>query len=170
MKTTVKKTETNEEIEAILNSKNIFNEDNLLNLDLENLDLNNLEKIVGEISKNVKQKKENKKDSLYKNNPDKGQRQKLRHKRNYYVDNMIFHFNNKNVNEVKNCFNEFKKFYLENYILNDFSESSIMQNNSDNETKIKVRLFLAICKKQLTKKETVKKVSTKKTETNENND
>ena len=45
-------------IDEILNSKNLMNDENLLNLDLENLDTNNFDLLVSQLSKNIKQKKE----------------------------------------------------------------------------------------------------------------
>ena len=69
-------------INEILNSKNLMNDENLLNLDLENLDINNFDLLVSQLSKNIKQKKETSRDKLYKNDVDKKQRQILRKKRN----------------------------------------------------------------------------------------
>jgi hypothetical protein len=153
MKTTTNKTEKNvqtlnNDVEQILNSKNLMNDESLLNLDLESLDDFNLEAILNKVSVNIKQTKESK-DSLYKNNPNKADRQKLRNKRNQFINNVLFNEQQKNVNEVQKNVNEFQIFYTENYILNDYSDLSIMQNNSDSETKIKVKLFLKIIKKYL---------------------
>lgn len=50
------------------------------------------------------------------------------------------------INELKNEINLFNEFYKETYLLNDYSLNSICQNNSDNETKIKTKLFLQIVK------------------------
>jgi hypothetical protein len=151
-KTTAKKVQTenkiNSDVEQILNSKNLMNDESLLNLDLESLDDFNLEAILNKVAPTAKQNKVSK-ESLYKNNPDKKQRQKLRNERNKFINNILFNEHQKNVNEVQKYVNEFQIFYLENYILNDYSELSICQNNSDNETKIKVKLFLKIIKKYI---------------------
>ena len=63
-------------IDEILNSKNLMNDENLLNLDLDNLDTNNFDLLVSQLSKNIKQKKETSRDKIYKNDVDKKQRQK----------------------------------------------------------------------------------------------
>ena len=68
----------NDLMNEILNSKNLMNDENLLNLDLENLDNNNFDLLVNQLSKNIKQKKETSRDKLYKNEVDKKQRQILR--------------------------------------------------------------------------------------------
>lgn len=130
----------------ILNSKNLMNDENLLNLDLENLDNVNFESLIKEVSKNIKQKKENERDKIYKNEVDKKQRQILRKKRNKFIDNVLFFYTQKQNKELENEIKEFEKFYKDTYFLNDYSDNSIMQNNSDNETKIKVKLFLKIVK------------------------
>ena len=150
-KQTAKKEFQNSEIEKnvineILNSKNLMNDENLLNLDLENLDNVNFESLIKEVSKNIKQKKETSKEKLYKIEVDKKQRQILRKKRNKFIDNVLFFYTQKQSKELENEIKEFEKFYKETYILNDYSDNSIMQNNSDNETKIKVKLFLKIVK------------------------
>ena len=136
----------NQTINEILNSKNLMNDENLLNLDLENLDNVNFESLIKEVSKNIKQKKETSKEKLYKIEVDKKQRQILRKKRNKFIDNILFFYTQKQNKELENEIKEFEKFYKETYLLNDYSDNSIMQNNSDNETKIKVKLFLKIVK------------------------
>ena len=146
-----KKESQNSEIEKnvineILNSKNLMNDENLLKLDLENLDNVNFESLIKEVSKNIKQKKETSKEKLYKIEVDKKQRQILRKKRNKFIDNVLFFYTQKQSKELENEIKEFEKFYKETYLLNDYSDNSIMQNNSDNETKIKVKLFLKIVK------------------------
>ena len=135
----------------ILNSKNLMNDENLLNLDLENLDTNNFDLLVNQLSKNIKQKKENNRDIIYKNEADKRQRQILRHKRNIFINNIILFHSTKNETELKKEINLFDKFYKENYLLNDYSINSIMKSNSDNDTKIKVKIFLEIVKKNKSK-------------------
>ena len=147
MSTTAKKSENKKEVkEIIATSKNLFNDENLLNLDLESLDTNNIDLLVNELSKNLKQKKESNKDKMYKIEVDKKQRQILRKQRNKFVDNILFFKSQKNEIELKKEINLFNKFYKETYILNDYSLNSICQNNSDNETKIKVKVFLQIVK------------------------
>lgn len=146
MKTNVKNVK---EVKTIIEtSKNLMNDDNLLNLDLENLDDANLDLLVNELSKNIKQKKETSKDRMYKNEVDKKQRQIIRKKRNKFVDNVLYFQSQKMNNELKNEINLFNEFYKETYLLNDYSLNSICQNNSDNETKIKSKLFLQIIKNQ----------------------
>ena len=86
MKTLSNKTEKKEVKnvkEIISTSKNLMNDENLLNLDLENLDTNNFDLLVNNSSKNIKQKKETSRDKLYKNDVDKKQRQILRKKINF---------------------------------------------------------------------------------------
>lgn len=131
--------------EIIATSKNLMNDENLLNLDLENLDENNINLLVSELSKNLKQKKESN-DKMYKIEVDKKKRQILRKQRNKFVDNVLFFKSQKNNVELKKEIESFNKFYKETYILNDYSLNSICQNNSDNETKIKVKMFLQIVK------------------------
>ena len=77
---------------------------------------------------------------------DKKKRQILRKQRNKFVDNVLFFKSQKNNVELKKEIESFNKFYKETYILNDYSLNSICQNNSDNETKIKVKMFLQIVK------------------------
>ena len=118
----------------------------LLLTDLENLVNVNFESLIKDVSKNIKQKKENERDKIYKNEVDKKERQILRKKRNKFIDNVLFFYTQKQTKELENEIKEFEKFYKETYFLNDYSDNSIMQNNSDNETKIKVKLFLKIVK------------------------
>jgi RNA processing factor Prp31 len=146
MKTNVKNVK---EVKTIIEtSKNLMNDDNLLNLDLDSIDNANLDLLVNELAKNIKQKKETSKDRMYKNEVDKKQRQILRKKRNKFVDNVLFFQSQKMLVELKNEINLFNEFYKEVYLLNDYSLNSICQNNSDNETKIKSKLFLQIIKNQ----------------------
>lgn len=148
MKTILNKTEKKEVKnvkEIIATSKNLINNENLLNLDLDNLDTENINLLVSELSKNLKQKKETN-DKMYKIEVDKKKRQFLRKQRNKFVDNVLFFKSQKNEIELKKEIESFNKFYKETYLLNDYSLNSICQNNSDNETKIKVKLFLQIVK------------------------
>ena len=147
MKTTVKNTEKNElktVKEIVKNSKNLMNDDDLLNLDLTSLDDSNFESLISEISKNVKQKKTEKTERMYKIEVDKKIRNSLRKKRDRFIDNVLFFKNQKMNNELKNEITEFNKFYKETYALNDYSLNSICSNNSDNDTKIKAKVFLQI--------------------------
>jgi hypothetical protein len=147
MKTLAKKSENKKELkEIIATSKNLFNDENLLNLDLESLDTNNIDLLVSELSKNLKQKKESNKDKMYKIEVDKKKRQILRKQRNKFVDNVLFFHSQKNEIELKKEIDLFNTFYKETYLLNDYSLNSICQNNSDNETKIKTKVFLQIVK------------------------
>lgn len=132
--------------ELINTTKNLMNDDNLLNLDLENLDNANFDLLINEVSKNIKQKKETSKDRMYKIEVDKKVRQTLRKKRNKFIDNVLFFQSQKMNKELKNEIDLFNEFYKEIYILNDYSLNSFCQNNSDNETKIKSKLFLQIVK------------------------
>lgn len=152
METKNLKSVKNQNVKNIIEtSKNLLNDGNLLNLDLENLDNANFDLLVNELSKNLKQKKETSKDKMYKIEVDKKQRQILRKKRNKFVDNVLFFQSQKMTNELKNEINLFNEFYKETYLLNDYSLNSICQNNSDNETKIKTKLFLQIVKKHKSK-------------------
>jgi hypothetical protein len=146
MKTNLKNNETKNNVkEVILNSKNLMNDENLLNMNLESLDETNLDLLVSNISKNIKQKT-NSKEKIYKIVVDKKVRQQIRKKRNQFIDNVLFFKSQKNEIELKKEIENFNKFYKETYLLNDYSENSICQNNSDNETKIKVKVFLQIVK------------------------
>lgn len=159
--TTSNKTNKNE-IKEILNSKNLMNDENLLNLDLDSLDSNNLDSLINNVSKNIKQKTVSQKDRLYKIEVNKQKRQQIRKKRDAHINNVLFLYSQKNNVELKKEIDLFDKFYKETYTLNDYSDNSIMQNNSDNETKIKVKIFLKIVKDSKTK--VVKKPTTNKKE------
>lgn len=81
METKNVKSVKNQNVKNIIEtSKNLLNDDNLLNLDLENLDNTNFNLLVNELSKNLKQKKETLKEKMYKIEVDKKQRQILRKK------------------------------------------------------------------------------------------
>ena len=154
MKTLAKKSENKKEVkEIIATSKNLFNDENLLNLDLDSLDSENINLLVNKLSKGLKQKKESNKGNMYKFErldlsveKVKKLRKQKRDIRNKFVDNILFFKSQKNEIELKKEINLFNSFYKETYILTDYSLNSICANNSDNETKIKVKMFLQIVK------------------------
>ena len=111
MNTQTKKTEAKNLVNEILNSKNLMNDENLLNLDLENLDSNNLDLLIKEVSKNTKQKTELKRESLYKISVDKKIRQQIRKKRDSFITNVLFLKSQNNSSELKKELDLFDKFY-----------------------------------------------------------
>ena len=131
------------EKEIAQNKKNLIEQrknevKNAKNSIFENADFSNLENTISKIK--VKESINDKK-LMYKFEKEnlsqkeaKRKRQQLRNKRNRYANNIILYFQQKKETELKKEVSEFKKFYLENYILNDFSILSISSNNRDKET------------------------------------
>jgi hypothetical protein len=78
----------------------------------------------------------------------KGQRirTKIRNKRNSFANNIILYKNNKDIENLKKEVKSFIKFYLETYVLNDFSLKSISSNNRDKETTFLLSSMLDIVK------------------------
>ena len=75
---------------------------------------------------------------------EKSLRKKFRTILNNHVDNCLYHFNNDDESNLILSIEEFKKYYLETYILNDYSISSMCANNTDKEKIKKVSLFLKV--------------------------
>jgi len=131
------------EKEIAQNKKNLIEQrknevKNSKNSIFENADFSNLENAISKIK--VKESVNDKK-LMYKFEKEnfsqketKRKRQQLRNKRNRYANNIILYFQQKKETELKKEISEFEKFYLENYILNDFSILSISSNNRDKET------------------------------------
>jgi hypothetical protein len=78
----------------------------------------------------------------------KGQRirTKIRNKRNAFANNIILYKNNKDIENLKKEVKSFIKFYLETYVLNDYSLKSISSNNRDKETTFLLSSMLDIIK------------------------
>lgn len=145
-------TKLNKEKVVKNNSKELINESKKLLTDKqllefsENLDDVNFENLLKLKSANLKQTTSTK-EKMYKIDVDKKIRMQIRKKRNKFFDNVIF-FKANNLNtELKKEIESFNKFYKETYILNDYSLNSICQNNSDDDTKLKCKLFLEIIKR-----------------------
>lgn len=150
MKTTTNKTTANKvesKKEILLNSKNVLNDEKLLDINLDDLDSKNFDELLNSLASNIKQNKTEKEKIYKKENLTKSERQTLRKKRDRFINNVILFASNKDNDNLKKEINLFNEFYKENYFKNDYSENSIRQNNSDNDTKIKVKLFLQIIKK-----------------------
>lgn len=130
---------------------------NISDNDLLTLDLNNLDSLLNKVNiKEIKEKRS--KESIYKLdsyntffNTDvtvitKKERTKIRRTRNKLIDN-IFYFAKEKDNELLNKeLKSFQSFYKTIYILNDYSLNSLCANNSDNETKVKIKTFLELLK------------------------
>jgi len=118
---------------------------NFNNLDFKNL-LNATSKIKVEKVKNV-----NEKHFIYKFERENLDSQKAQSKRTKIrkqiankIDNILFYFNEKNEIEVKKSIKDFKAFYLETYILNDYSLNSIYANHVEQIKKDKLKLVFDI--------------------------
>lgn len=145
MKSNVTKTEKKETKNVILESKKLLNDNQIIESS-ENLDDVNFENLLITLSKNIKQTS-NTKEKMYKIEVDKKIRQSLRKKRNKFFDNIIFFASNNLKEDLKKEINLFDKFYKETYLLNDYSLNSIVQNNSDDDTKLKCKLVIEIIKR-----------------------
>jgi hypothetical protein len=78
----------------------------------------------------------------------KGQRirTKVRNKRNSFANNIILYKNNSDIENLKKEVKSFISFYLETYVLNDYSLKSISSNNRDKETTFLLSSMLDIIK------------------------
>lgn len=145
-----------ERSEAIKNGtdkqKRISNKD-FLNIDLDKLNLDDLKNLT---KKEIKiEKNKGNKDVLYKfqlndklsTDKQKKERMRLRRERNKFLNNIIFYFNENNTSETKKEIKNFIDFYKKEYVKNDFSFESLSANNSDDETKIKIKVVLQLIKK-----------------------
>jgi hypothetical protein len=117
----------------------------------ENTDFLNLEKKISALK--VKEKISIDRQKMYKFESTindlkelKKQRSKMRNIRNRYANNIILQFQKKNEIELKKEVKEFKDFYLQNYVLNDYSLLSISSNNRDKETELILNSMLEIIK------------------------
>lgn len=145
VQTTAKNVNSKKEI--LENSKNLLNDEQLLNLDLDSIDDTNFENLLKNVSSTIKQQKTDKERIYKKENLTKSDRQKLRKNRDKFLNNVILFFQNKDTENLKKEIQSFDKYYKETYFKNDYSQNSICQNNSDTDTKLKVKLFLEIIKK-----------------------
>lgn len=145
-----------ERSEAIKNGtdkqKRISNKD-FLNIDLDKLNLDDLKNLT---KKEIKiEKNQGNKDVLYKfqlndklsTDKQKKERMRLRRERNKFLNNIIFYFNENNTSETKKEIKNFIDFYKKEYVKNDVSFESLSANNSDDETKIKIKVVLQLIKK-----------------------
>ena len=131
------------------------------NLDDNNL-LNELKKIkvINPTSTNngTEQEKKYKYESLIKDystlskeekrKQEKVTRVKARKQRNKFINNILFYFQEKNKESLKESIKMFKEFYLTTYFLNDYSINSLADSRSDDEIIIKVKLVLNIITNQ----------------------
>ena len=115
----------------------------------ENVDFMNLEKQVLKVK--VSEKLTNERKLMYKfertikdKAKEKQLRTKIRKQRNAFANNIILCFQKKNEIDLKKYVSEFEKFYLETYILNDFSLQSISFNNRDKDVEILLTSMLQI--------------------------
>lgn len=74
-------------------------------------------------------------------------RTKIRKQINKKIDNVLFYFKEKDLENLKNSVKDFKEFYLKTYILNDYSINSIYANHVDEDKKNKLKLCLDIITK-----------------------
>jgi hypothetical protein len=115
-----------------------------------NFDDININNIVSKIK--VKEKTDRQKMYKFENqnlNSDeqKVQRRKIRNERNKLIDNILFSYQSKNVENLKKNVDLFKTFYLKTYIKNDYTIISLSSNNRDKETTEKLDVALEIIKK-----------------------
>lgn len=115
------------------------------NLDFVNIQ-NQLKNVNVEKAKNV-----NEQHFIYKFERDnldsqkaQSKRTKIRKQINKKIDNILFYFKEKNEKDLKLSVKDFKEFYLETYILNDYSINSIYANHVDKDKKDKLKLALDI--------------------------
>lgn len=115
-----------------------------------NFDDININNIVSKIK--VKEKTDRQK--MYKfesqnlsSDEQKVQRRKIRNERNKLIDNILFSYQQKNVENLKKNVELFKTFYLKTYVKNDYSILSLSSNNRDKDTTEKLTVALEIIKK-----------------------
>lgn len=75
-------------------------------------------------------------------------RVKARKQRNKFINNILFYFQEKNKEQLKETIKLFKVFYLETYFLNDYSINSLADSRSDEDNIVKVKLALNIISNQ----------------------
>lgn len=126
-------------------------DEQLLNLDLDKI---NIKDLLNE-NKSLRTAKvsKGKKGGLYKptakneNESLKNFRNRIRTKRNTYIENVFRFFEAGNTKELKEEFESFNKFYKETYLVNDFSLESLTRKNSDKSTQARIKLFFHTLKK-----------------------
>lgn len=138
------------ETKKVLNLNTKENKETLLNakkqaikegtkLDLKSIDFLNLKKTIK--TKEIDTiKKVNEKHFIYKfqreglsADKQKALRQKIRKQIEVKINNIIYYFNNEKVEDLLNSIEIFKAFYLETYILNDYSFNSIYANHIEEQ-------------------------------------
>lgn len=151
-KSAVSKKETKKEIEILDFSK--MTDEKLVDLDLESLDKNNLKALIESNLKPKSKSSTTSKTDIYKSeikekySSDRNMRKALRKKRNYFIENVLaFHLSD-NLEGIKETFNDFKEFYKETYVTNDFSIGSLARANSDKRTIVKINAFFSVLKQR----------------------
>lgn len=158
------KTNSEKNLDALKNKvnskKDVTKKENVLvekskGLDFD-LDKTNLDALLNKIeSKNLNSKKETQgKRELYKKSLKdfekdtqyKSYKRKIRNQLKSFCNNIQFFFLKKDNENLKKELDLFNKFYLENYILNDFSDESLRFNNADDDTKENIKDMLTIIK------------------------
>lgn len=132
---------------------------NLLDINLDTLNLDKIEKKVS-IKSKIEEKKSSSKDLLYKFQLDnsltdkekKSLRTKLRNKRQNFEKDIILYYSKNDNAGLKETLKNFLSFYKETYILNDFSLYSLISNNTDTEKMKRTEETLNIIKEILTNK------------------
>ena len=77
----------------------------------------------------------------------KSLRVKIRKNLSNKIDNIIYYFNEQNENDLILSIKDFKVFYLDTYVLNDYSINSICANNTDVDKIKKIEIALKIVSK-----------------------
>ena len=77
----------------------------------------------------------------------KSLRVKIRKNLTNKIDNIIYYFNEQNEKDLILSIKDFKDFYLDTYVLNDYSITSICANNTDVDKIKKIEMVLKIVSK-----------------------
>ncbi len=119
-------------------------------IDLNSLDFLNLETSLKNVNV-TKSKNVNERHFIYKFERDgldsqkaQSKRTKIRKQINSKIDNIIFYAKEKDKDNLEKSVKEFKEFYLETYILNDYSLNSIYANHVEQIKKDKLSLAFKI--------------------------
>lgn len=129
-----------------LKKESIKNESKIENLDLQNL-RNKLANIKVKETNSTNNAKMYKFESLNLGEAkEKSLRSKYRKICNTFANNIIKYFQKENEIELKKEIKNFNKFYLETYILNDYSIVSIRRNNRDKDIELLLNSMLEIIK------------------------
>ena len=74
-------------------------------------------------------------------------RTKARKQRNYFIETMLSAYDLKDLKKCKVVLKDFKIFYKETYLKNDFSIASISRLNADKNTLAKIKIFFYVISK-----------------------